>query len=161
MGRYKSLGSLNLFLSYAPQLSGASSLCLSHPELPWGSPQGVAAVLWLLDGRYSPSWVAWGLTNSHWRAIITDDCDILIYWCGRKYSIFIGMLSLGCIPYSCALWESWYPGENGFRRDPAPLLSIPRDPQPTPQPQRHPKAIFQAAVLKPADHINSYWFFWY
>ena len=92
----------------------------------------MAAVWWLLDGRYSPCWVPLGLTSSHWRAVLTDDCDVLIYWCGRKYSIFIGMLSLGCFPYSCTLWDSWYPGENGFRRDPAPLLSIPRDPQPMP-----------------------------
>ena len=31
--------------------------------------------------RYSsPSWVSLGLTSSHWRARITDDCDILVYW---------------------------------------------------------------------------------
>ena len=26
-----------------------------------------------------------GLTSSHWRAIIFNDCDILVYYCGRKY----------------------------------------------------------------------------
>ena len=57
-------------------------------------------------------------------------CPHLLMW--QEIFIFIGMLSLGCFPYSCTLWDSWYPGENGFRRDPAPLLSIPRDPQPMP-----------------------------
>ena len=28
-----------------------------------------------------------GLTSLHWRAAIADDCDILVYWYGRKYSI--------------------------------------------------------------------------
>ena len=28
------------------------------------------------------------LTSSHWRAVIADDCDILVYWYGRKYYIF-------------------------------------------------------------------------
>ena len=52
MGRCKSLGSLKSFLWFAPQLSGASTL-FSHPEFPRGSPQGVAAVWRLLDGRCS------------------------------------------------------------------------------------------------------------
>ena len=43
----------------------------SCPELTQGSPLGVAAVWWLLDGRYSlfPSWVPSGLTKggcNHW-----------------------------------------------------------------------------------------------
>ena len=45
MGRCKSLGSLKSFLTYAPQLSWASTLHFSHPLLPWDSPQWVAAVL--------------------------------------------------------------------------------------------------------------------
>ena len=52
----------------------------SHPEFPLGSPWGVAAVWWLLDGRYSlfPSWVPSGLTSSLLAVIaIADDCDIL------------------------------------------------------------------------------------
>ena len=32
MGRCKSLGSLKSFLSYSSKLSGASILCVSHPE---------------------------------------------------------------------------------------------------------------------------------
>ena len=32
-------------------------------------------------------WVPLGLTRSHWRAAITEDCDILLYWYGKKYSI--------------------------------------------------------------------------
>ena len=35
----------------------------------WGSPQGVAAVWWLGDSRYSsPSWVPFGLRITQWRA---------------------------------------------------------------------------------------------
>ena len=52
----------------------------SHPEFPLGSPWGVAAVWWLLDGRYSlfPSWVPSGLTSSLLAVVaIADDCDIL------------------------------------------------------------------------------------
>ena len=48
----------------------------------------MAAVWRLLDGRYSfPSCVPSRLTTSHWRAVIADDCDIIVYWCGRKYYI--------------------------------------------------------------------------
>ena len=43
MGRCKSLGSLEVFLSYPSQLSGVSIQYFSHPELPWGSWQGLAA----------------------------------------------------------------------------------------------------------------------
>ena len=78
---------LKPFLWYAPQLSGASIVCFSPPELPWGSLQRVAAFWWLLDGKYSsPSRVPLGL-SSHWRAAIGDDYDILVYWYGRKYPI--------------------------------------------------------------------------
>ena len=42
----------------------------------------------LLDGTYSfPSLVFSGLTCSGWRAAITDNSDILLYWFDRKYSI--------------------------------------------------------------------------
>ena len=54
----------------------------------WCSLYIVAAVWWLLGCRYSsPSWVPFRLTSSHWRAAIADDSDILVCWCGRKYSI--------------------------------------------------------------------------
>ena len=36
----------------------------SHPELPWGSPQGIAVVWWLLDSRYSPP--SWAPLGAHW-----------------------------------------------------------------------------------------------
>ena len=93
MGRCKSLGSLKLFLWYASQLSGASILCFSHPELPWGSPKGVAAVWWLLDGRYSflpefpqgsPSVVA------HLLMTVTS----FVYWYSREYSISHDQVSI-------------------------------------------------------------------
>ena len=38
MGRCRSVGLLKSFVSYPLQLSRASSVCFSHPELPWGSP---------------------------------------------------------------------------------------------------------------------------
>ena len=85
MGRCKSLGSLKVSLSYASQLSGVSIQVFSHPELPWGSWQGLPAVWWLLDHRYSsPSWVPLGLTSSHWTAKIPDDCGMLVYWLIRQ-----------------------------------------------------------------------------
>ena len=52
MGRWQSLGSLKAFLWNAPQLCGGYPV-FSHPELPWDSLWAVAAVWWLLDGRYS------------------------------------------------------------------------------------------------------------
>ena len=41
---------------------------------------------WLLDHRYSSSWVPSGLTGLHWRAAVAEDCDSLVYWDGRTYS---------------------------------------------------------------------------
>ena len=35
---------------------------------------------------FFPSGVSSGLTSSHWRSVIADDCDILVYWYGRKCS---------------------------------------------------------------------------
>ena len=87
VGRCRSLDSLKSSLSFAFWPSQASILWFSHPELPWGSQRGVAAVQWLLDPRYSPSWVPSGLTSSPWRTVIADDCDIRVFWYGRKYSI--------------------------------------------------------------------------
>ena len=88
MGRCKSLGSLKSFLSNVVHLSGASILCFSHPELPWGSSYGVAAVWWVVDHKYfSSSWVPLGFTSWHWRAVTTADCDIFVYWYGEKYFI--------------------------------------------------------------------------
>ena len=46
MGRCKSLGSLKSFPSYASQLSGASILCFSHPELTLESSCNLMAVSW-------------------------------------------------------------------------------------------------------------------
>jgi len=43
---------------------------------------------WLLGGRYSVlSWASSGLTGLCWRAVIIDEYDILVHWCGGKYSI--------------------------------------------------------------------------
>ena len=73
MERCKSLGSLKSFLLYASQLSGASILCFTHPELPWAY---VGRCQWLPDHKYS-SGVSLGLRNSHWRTAIADHCDTM------------------------------------------------------------------------------------
>ena len=78
-----------------------SNLPLDHDiELPWGSLKGVAAVWYLLDCRYfSPSWVSLGFTSSHWRAAVADNCDILVYWYGRKYFISHNLCwKILCVP---------------------------------------------------------------
>ena len=61
-----------MHLSYLRPVSHAFSQC---------SPQWVATAQELPDRRYCfPSWLPW-------RAGTADDCDILVYWYGRKYSI--------------------------------------------------------------------------
>ena len=76
------------------QLSRSNILRFSTSWAPLGLNTGMAGTWWLLDGRCSfPSWVSSGFTSSHWKATITDGCDIsdgcdtLVYWYGRKYSI--------------------------------------------------------------------------
>ena len=64
MGRCKSLDSLKSFLSSVSQLPWVSILCFS---------QGVVEPWWLLDSRYSPSWVRLGLTSSYWGTGIADN----------------------------------------------------------------------------------------
>jgi len=87
MGSCKSLGSLKSFFWYAPSYLGLGS-CVSISWASPGSPWGGAAVWWLLDGRYSfPSWVSSGFPGPHWRAAITDACDVHVFWYRRKYSI--------------------------------------------------------------------------
>ena len=85
MGRCKSLGSLTSFLSYASQLSGPISCIFLHPEL-LCSPEGVAADV-ATRSLQLPG-CPQGSEIHIWRAEITDDPDILVYWYGRKYSIF-------------------------------------------------------------------------
>ena len=63
-----------------------------------GLPVSVAVIWWLSDQVCSPSWVSVGLVGSHWRAGITDNRDILVYWSGGKCSI-----SRKC-PRSILLW---------------------------------------------------------
>ena len=79
LGRCKSLGSLQSFLLFASQLSGASiPSSIFTSCLPWGSPRGVAEV-------WASFLSALRLTSSHWTTGIIDNCDILVYWYGRKY----------------------------------------------------------------------------
>ena len=67
MGRCKSLGSLEPFLSYALQLSGAQYPVFSQPKLPFFSAHLFFFILSSLRAHCS-----------HWRATVTDDCDILV-----------------------------------------------------------------------------------
>ena len=80
MGRYMSLGSLKLFTWYTPHPSQASILYFHilsflrghHRErLPFDGcwMAGILSFLRLLR-----------LSSSHWRAVMADDCDGLIYW---------------------------------------------------------------------------------
>ena len=78
---------LNSSLLYASQLSGASVLRFSHPESLVLIVESGCSLVAAKSHRYSPSWVHLGLRNSRWGAGIVDNCDILIYWYGRKYSI--------------------------------------------------------------------------
>ena len=78
MRRCKPLGSLNSFLSYAPQLSGdhpsPCSPCFLH------SPSSSAISV---GGGGSTPWTAvWGALIHIWRPEITDGCDIfcLLIW---------------------------------------------------------------------------------
>ena len=88
-GRCKNVGSLKSFLSYAPQPSGASILC-SHVlsflplRLTTGSGCSLMAATWQV---FFPSWVPSGLTSSLSVVVAFTDCDILVYWYGKKYSI--------------------------------------------------------------------------
>ena len=73
------------FLSYASLLSGASILHFSPPEFlsahhkeglqPDGCP-------WTLLPE-----CPWGSGIHIWKARITNDCEILVYWYGKTYSI--------------------------------------------------------------------------
>ena len=86
MIRYRSLGSPKSFLWYTPPLSRASILYFHIPSFfrahrgEWL--QGVAA-RWQVF-FFFPEFLQGG---SHWKAAITEGCDILVYWYGRKYPI--------------------------------------------------------------------------
>ena len=67
---------------------------------------GSGCSLWLLDGGdSSPSWVPWGLTGSHKRVAIGNDCDILVSWYGREYSIYQFPL---LAQNSAHIWETYH-----------------------------------------------------
>lgn len=88
MGRSKTLGLLKSFIWYASQLSWANGLHVfnilsfvgaHHRE--WLQSEGCCMAGLLLFPVFPQE-----LTSSHWRATVTDDYDILIYWYDRKYS---------------------------------------------------------------------------
>ena len=113
-------------------------LCFSHPELTLGSPQGVAVVWRLLDCSYSSlSRVSLG---SPWRA---DDCDILVYWQGRKYFI--------------SYFEKWYPRAKASLPSQAPALlrETPKSEAPRTRAKGRAIGLFQAMTsLGPSCHCG-------
>ena len=77
MGRCKPLGSLNTFLSYAPQLSGAKSYFFVHLK-EW---QMVAPCIPQLLSNHHGGWQhlldgSFGKVHKHLRPEINDGCDI-------------------------------------------------------------------------------------
>ena len=88
MGGCKSLGPLKVSPSYAPQLSGASTLHFSPPpEFPRAHHR---EWLRLMAGR-SQAFVSFSSAlraqEFTFEAGIADDSGILVYWRGRKHSI--------------------------------------------------------------------------
>ena len=91
----------------------------------WATVHGVAkSWTWLSgfthsNGRYSsPSWVPSGLTSSHWRAAIVDDCEILFTSMAGNTPFLNGftehktLFYITCWHYfiyfwTCVLVESW------------------------------------------------------
>ena len=85
MGRCKSLGLLKSLLSYSSQLSGAfSHPCCPHPI---SSAVTMRSDWWLHYNRHCSSWAPSEQRNSYLGAGITDGCDILVYWYGKKCPI--------------------------------------------------------------------------
>ena len=77
MGRFRGLGSVKSFFLMCSSALWGQCPVLSHPELPQGSSQRVAAAWGLLDGRYSFLPVFPQNSPADIRAVIADDCDIL------------------------------------------------------------------------------------
>ena len=91
MRRCKSLGSLIWTSAIWSQYP-----VFLHPEFPQGSPWGVAAVWWLLDGRYSflPEFPQG--SPAHTGGLqVPMTVTSFVYWCGRQYSISQGLHLVG------------------------------------------------------------------
>ena len=87
MGRCKSLGSLKSFFHMHLCYLGPVS-CIFHPLS--SSVLTIKRGCSLVDARshrYSSSLVPLGSGIHIWRARITNDCEILVYWYGKNYSI--------------------------------------------------------------------------
>ena len=83
LGRCKGLGSLKSLLRCAPQLCRPASR-VSQPGLPLGSLLGVAAVRWLLGGRYSfPAGVLLGLWLTPEVAALAAVTSFVLFVCGK------------------------------------------------------------------------------
>ena len=86
MGRSKSLGSLKPFLSHASQLSCGQNPVVFTSWVPLGLTTGSGCNLMAVRSQVFLSFLsALRLTSSHWTTGIFEDCDILVYWYGRKY----------------------------------------------------------------------------
>ena len=85
MGRCKSLGSIKSFISYASKLSGASTLFFTS----WKT-----YLKFTIGGGYSLTPARWQVffsfpnaLRAHIGELKADNCAILVYLYGRKYSI--------------------------------------------------------------------------
>ena len=87
LGRWKHLGSLRLFLwQHLSSLGPVSCVFSSWVSLGLtvGNGCSLMPARWQMFFSFLSSF---SLTGLQWRAAIADDCDILVYWYGRKYSI--------------------------------------------------------------------------
>ena len=66
-------------------------------------------------------WLSLGLRGSCWRTVVADDCNILVYWYGRTYSISHRLYknkhfvqSLSCIWLSATPWTAAHQASLSF-----------------------------------------------
>ena len=79
----------------------------SYREFPQGSPKGVAAVCWLLDGRYSSLPVPSGLTSSPWAvSAVLMTVASFVYWYGGQYSICHTLFPVWTYVWCSKKWNS-------------------------------------------------------
>ena len=85
------------FLCWEDQSGLAESIPLICTSAVWGrhpvfftpwAPLGltVGCGCSLMAAGWQVFFLSWVSSGSHWRGAISDDCDIIVYWCDRKYS---------------------------------------------------------------------------
>ena len=99
MGSCQSLDSLKSSLWCAPQLSGVGILYFHVQRVSSGLRVGqgcsLGAARWQL---LFPVLGLFRATGSRWRAAVADNCDILVYWYGRKYFHFSKQIQMQALP---------------------------------------------------------------